>query len=171
MPIVLGNTSISGLAAGGLPSGSVTSANLALAARQHKIVTASTTNNLSLSGDSGWVSHFSVAFTTTESASTAFVSCHFAQMYESSSVNTECYVGISGATSASSQACQVSAQGWSSNRAIGVQHHTWAFTNLNVGAHTATVYLRNWGGGSTSICSYWDFGSRTPYDYIQVWYI
>jgi len=63
MPISIIDTTLTGLAAGGLPAGVINSSNYASSGRL-AITTAIRNSAQSLSGDSGWQDHVSLAFTT-----------------------------------------------------------------------------------------------------------
>jgi hypothetical protein len=173
MPITIGNTTISGLAAGGLPNGSVTSASLASTARQYKFVESSSTGDLSLAGDSGWQTFKSVTFTVTEANSTAICWWIGAHGYESGAVNCTMYFGLSGATSATSLEFQTLTQGVAANFGYGAHNCNYMFYGLNAGSHTVTLYARNWTGGTTGIFNYFDNpgSSRQSKDWLMVAYM
>jgi hypothetical protein len=173
MPISILNSTITGLAAGGLPSGSVTSASLASTARQYKFAYSASTDNLSLGGDSGWQTFKSVTFTVTEANSTAIVYWIGAHGYESGAVNCTMYFGLSGATSATSLEFQTLTQGVAVNFGYGAHNCQYMFYGLNAGSHTITLYARNWTGGTTGIFNYFDnpAGSRQSNDWLMVAYM
>jgi len=117
MPIVLGNTTITGIANGGLPNGSITGANLATSCRQMKFTQTGWSGAAGGGGDSGWVSWQSVTFTVTESSSP--IHCWFNDVggYEAGAGNGWTRFVLSGATSATSHESNSLLQGHAINLA------------------------------------------------------
>jgi len=155
MPITLGDTSITGLAAGGLPAGSVTAASLASGAvPEYQVVEAARTDNLQLNGDSGWVSYMTASFTTTQ---TCTVFCHagFAHGFEEGVVvlHGRFRLASSGATTSE---LQVFKQGFSSNFAFGAHSLHGFLTSVGAGSHTVHMDLRNYAGGTQAKMNWFD---------------
>jgi hypothetical protein len=123
---------------------------------------ASTNSDRSLSGDSGWVDHLGISFTTTVSGPVIL----WAQMsptYESGAVDGRGRFLVDGV--AYSDTSPSIAYQFDMNKATG-SHKLWGMTgNLSAGAHTAYFQVRNVAGGTTWILNYWS-GS----DYFNVMY-
>ena len=146
MPITLGDTSITGLGVGGLPAGTVTAASLASGAvREYQLVEAGTTSNRSLVGDSGWVTHLTVTFTTNQSC-TVFCHAGFAHGFEEGVVALHGRFRLD--SSATTSELQVFKQGFSSNFSFGAHNLEGFFTSVSAGAHTIDLQVRNYAPGT-----------------------
>ena len=154
MPITLGDTTITGLGVGGLPAGSVTAATIAGGAiAEYQTVEAGTTTDRTLNGDSGWITHLTVSFTTTISC-TVFCHAGFAHGYENGPVVLHGRFRLDSATLTSEMS--VFKQGFSSNMSFGAHNLHGFFTSVAAGAHTIDLQVRNYGGGSNAILNYFD---------------
>lgn len=114
----------------------------------HKAVAnASTTSQRTLAGDSGFVTHLSVTFTTTVAGP---IECHFAAVhgYESSAVNTLARFVLDSSTT--STEVQLFKQGFSSNMAFGSHNAYGIFNNVAAGSHTINLQVRNAQSGTTA---------------------
>lgn len=119
-----------------------------------------------LVGDSGWVDHISVTFTTTEVGP---VECYFhgVQGYESGAVNALGRFELDSTTT--STECQIFVQGWTSNKSFGSQNAYGFFEDVSVGSHTIIFQARNPQSGTTGKLNYFNPGSYAA-DRIQVIY-
>lgn len=120
---------------------------------EYKIVEASTTTDRTLVGDSGWVTHLSVSFTTTQ-VCTVMCFANFAHAREDGPVQGAGRFLLDG-TTATTQ-LQVFKQGFSNSYAFGAHSSTGFLTNVSVGSHTVDLQCRNFSSGSTGILNYWD---------------
>jgi hypothetical protein len=120
---------------------------------EYKIVEASTTTNRTLVGDSGWVTHLTVNFTTTQ-VCTVMCFANFAHGYEQGAVQIGARFTLDGTTSTTQ--LQVVKQGFTSNAAFGAHSSTGFLTNVSVGSHTVTLECRNFSSGTTGILNYFD---------------
>jgi hypothetical protein len=171
MPIVLGNTSISGLAAGGLPSQVVTASTLATSARSYKLAYGTTSSDTGGGGDTGWLTHVSTGnFTVTEAGSAIIATFTGAHGYESGAVNFTGYMALTGATTQNSGEFQLWKQGYNVNKSQGNGAMWWVFTNVAAGTHNITAYVRNWSGGTTGYMNYFTYGN-SGVDVLQAWYL
>lgn len=106
----------------------------------------------SLSGDSGWVNHAGISFTTTVSGP-VIMWAQLSPSYESGAVDGRARFVVDGV--AYNDNSPTIAYQFNINRATG-SHKIWGQTgNLSAGAHTAYLQLRNVAGGTTWITSYW----------------
>jgi hypothetical protein len=154
MPITLNDTTITGLGVGGLPAGSVNSTTLASGTiAEYQMVEAGTTSNRSLVGDSGWVTHLTVTFTTTISC-TVFCHAGFAHGFEEGVVVLHGRFRLD--SSATTSELQVFKQGFSSNFSFGSHSLHGFFTSVAAGAHTIDLQVRNYAGGTEARMNYFD---------------
>jgi hypothetical protein len=127
-----------------LPSSSV---------REYQQVSASTTTDRSLAGDSGWVTHLTVTFTTTQTC-TVMCFANFAHGREDGPVQLAGRFTLDGSTS--TEDIQVFKQGFASSYAFGAHSSMGFFTSVSAGSHTITLQVRNSSSGSTAIMNHWD---------------
>ena len=120
---------------------------------EYKLVEASTTTDRTLAGDSGWVTHLTVTFTTTQ-VCTVMCFANFAHGYEAGAVQMGARFTLDGTTSTTQ--LQVFKQGFSSNYAFGAHSSTGFFTNVSAGSHSITLQCRNYTSGTTGILNYFD---------------
>lgn len=120
---------------------------------EYKIVEASTTSDRSLAGDSGWVTHLTVSFTTTQ-VCTVMCFANFAHGYESGAVQMGARFLLDG-TTATTQ-LQAFKQGFSNNMAFGAHSTTGFLVNVSAGSHTIDLQCRNFSSGTTGILNYFD---------------
>jgi len=119
-----------------LPSSSV---------REYQMVEAGITTNRSLVGDSGWVTHLTVAFTANQPC-TVFCHAGFAHGFEEGVVSLHGRFRLDG--SATTSELQVFKQGFSSNFSFGSHSLHGFFTSVAAGAHTIDLQVRNYAGGT-----------------------
>jgi hypothetical protein len=147
MPIQLLDTTITGLGAGGLPSGVVTSSTMSSSGRFYSAHTARTSTQ-TLNGDSGWQDHLSLSFTAGVSCRAMFwflpsityelneVQGFFRFVLDGSMIG---YNWCSGKQSSSN------------NGQAGFGH--W-YADVSAGSHTILIQARNLLSG-TWITNYW----------------
>ena len=119
-----------------LPSSSV---------REYQLVEAGTTSNRSLVGDSGWVTHLTVTFTTNQPC-TVFCHAGFAHGFEEGVVVLHGRFRLD--SSATTSELQVFKQGFSSNYSFGSHSLHGFFTSVSAGAHTIDLQVRNYAPGT-----------------------
>jgi hypothetical protein len=119
-----------------LPSSSV---------REYQLVEAGTTSNRSLVGDSGWVTHLTVTFTTNQ-ACTVFCHAGFAHGFEEGAVYTHGRFRLD--SSATTSELQVFKVGFNINYSFGSHNLHGFFTNVSAGSHTIDLQVRNYGPGT-----------------------
>lgn len=144
MPIVLGDSTITGIGAGGLTSGCVTAANLSSSAHRFSSAETTTTSTFNLTGDSGWQNYMNVSFTVGQSNSNIIALADFANGWESGSANFWIQFVLTGATSQTSNPSQLFKQGYTSNKAYGNHQYSWTFTGCATGSTTCYLQLRNY---------------------------
>jgi hypothetical protein len=168
MPIVLGDTTITGIANGGLPTGSITAANLATSCRQMKYTQTSWTGAAGGGGDTGWVGWQSLTFTVTESSSP--IHCWFNDVhgYESGAGNGWTRFVLSGATNATSHETNSLLQGHAANYGYGSQKTHYIFTGCATGSTTVTLQYRQY--NATAYWTYFTGPGKTNPAYLQVGY-
>ena len=127
-----------------LPSSSV---------REYQLIEAGTTSNRTLNGDSGWVTHLTVSFTTNQ---TCTVFCHagFSHGYENGAVALHGRFILDSSTTTSET--QIYKQGFSSNMSFGSHNLHGFFTSVSAGAHTINLQARNYAPGTNAILNYFD---------------
>ncbi len=126
-----------------LPSSSV---------REYQQVSASTTTDRTLVGDSGWVDHLSVTFTANQSC-TVLCFANFAHAREDGSVNTGARFILD--DSATTDEMQIFKQGFGASYAFGAHSSYGFFNNVSAGSHTIKLQARNSSSGSTGILNHW----------------
>jgi hypothetical protein len=126
-----------------LPSSSV---------REYQQVSASTTTDRSLVGDSGWVDHLSVTFTTNQSC-TVLCFANFAHAREDGPVNTAARFILD--NSATTDEMQIFKQGFGASYSFGAHSSYGFFNNVSAGSHTIKLQARNSASGSTGILNHW----------------
>lgn len=111
-----------------------------------KSVVVSNTSSRALVGDSGWVTHMTATFTSTEVGP---VECHFAGVHadESGAVNTLGRFNLDSGTT--STECQVHKQGFDYNRSFGSQNAYGIFNDVAAGSHTVEFQVRNASASTT----------------------
>jgi hypothetical protein len=114
-----------------------------------KADSASTTTNRTLSGDSGWVDHLSVTFTTSTTTSVRAMAI-FGPSYESGACVGMARFDLDGSQT---EPVLVAIQ-FNSNKATGPHGTTAGFNNVSAGSHTLKLQTRNQGGGTTWILNY-----------------
>lgn len=120
---------------------------------EYSIAHSSTTTNRSLVGDSGWVDHLEVTFTTTK-ISTLQCFGQFSHGYESGYVFTSGRFELDGTSS--TESLQIFKVGHSSNHSFGAHNMIGFFPNVSAGSHTIKLQVRNSGAGTTAIMNYFD---------------
>lgn len=114
------------------------------------------TSQHSLGGDSGWVDHLSMTFTTNRVCNCIFFYSSSAS-FESGPVQGFARLILDGSQIGYNSA--VAKQ--STANAAGAGTCMWDRQNVSAGSHTITVQLRNVSGGSTWITPYWSADSNT----------
>ena len=125
------------------------------AVAEYSVATNGTTANRTLNGDSGWQSHLSTTFTTTQSC-TILCFANFSHGYESGAVDTVGRFQIDGGTV--TDQVQIFKQGFGSNMAFGAHSMSGFFTSVSAGSHTITCQVRNAQASTTAIMNYFDNG-------------
>ncbi len=138
-----------------IPSG-VTLSNSGTASgfdTEYSIAHTSTTTNRTLTGDSGWVDHLEVTFTTTK---TSTLQCfgQFSHGYESGVVHTSGRFDLDGTSY--TESLQIFKVGHSSNHSFGAHNMIGFFPNVSAGSHTIKLQVRNSSSGTTAIMNYFD---------------
>jgi hypothetical protein len=120
---------------------------------EYSIEHISTTTNRTLTGDSGWVDHLEVTFTTTQ---TSTLQCfgQFSHGYESGIVCTSGRFELDGASY--TESLQIFKVGHSSNHSFGAHNMIGFFPNVSAGSHTIKLQVRNSVAGTTAIMNYFD---------------
>lgn len=126
-----------------LPSSSV---------REYLQVSASTTTDRSLVGDSGWVDHLSVTFTANQSC-TVLCFANFAHAREDGPVNTAARFILDNSTTTDEM--QIFKQGFGASYSFGAHSSYGIFNNVSAGSHTIKLQARNSASGSTGILNHW----------------
>jgi hypothetical protein len=169
MPIVLGNTTITGLAAGGLPANIITSANMMAGMAHFSKVETTTTSTFNLTGDSNWQNYMSLGFTVGYTNTSAIAIAEFANGYEQGAANFWIQFVMTGATSQTSNIAQLFKQGYTSNKAYGNHQYSWTFSGLNAGAHTCYLQLRNFNAnGDVNRFNPGGRGGQTNYEVVYI---
>lgn len=151
MPIQLLDTTITGLASGGLPSGVITSSTLSSSGKL-TCASAARTSQHTLNGDSGWQEHLSVSFT-------CGVACRILMMatpsigYEGGSVQGFFRFILDGNKVGYNFCAGKQSDGNSAGAGSGSY---WA--DVSAGSHTVTIQARNATSG-TWITPYWSVDS------------
>ena len=120
---------------------------------EYSIEHTSTTTNRTLSGDSGWVDHLEVTFTTTK---TSTLQCfgQFSHGYENGTVHTSGRFELDGTSY--TESLQIFKVGHSSNHSFGAHNMIGFFPNVSAGSHTIKLQVRNSSSGTTAIMNYFD---------------
>ena len=120
---------------------------------EYSIEHISTTTNRTLTGDSGWVDHLEVTFTTTQ---TSTLQCfgQFSHGYESGTVYTSGRFELDGTSY--TESLQIFKVGHSSNHSFGAHNMIGFFPNVSAGSHTIKLQVRNSSSGTTAIMNYFD---------------
>tara|TARA_B100001142_G_scaffold141701_1_gene142938 strand:+ start:43 stop:579 length:537 start_codon:yes stop_codon:yes gene_type:complete len=120
---------------------------------EYSIAHTSTTTNRSLVGDSGWVDHLEVTFTTTK---TSTLQCfgQFSHGYESGTVHTSGRFELDGTSY--TESLQIFKVGHSSNHSFGAHNMIGFLPNVSAGSHTIKLQVRNSSSGTTAIMNYFD---------------
>lgn len=137
-------------------------------ANQTALAEASTTAQRSLVGDSGWVDHLTVNFTTTEIGP---VECVYQAVHqqESGEVNTLGRFELDSTTTAPGDNVQIAVQGFGSGMAPG-SHTLYAlFEDVSIGNHTIILQLRNASNSSTGTAVWGNPGTHAA-DRVMVIY-
>lgn len=119
----------------------------------YSVAHASTSTNRTLAGDSGFVDHLSVTFTTTK-VQTLQCIAQFSHGYESGQVMLAGRFDLDG--SSQSTELQVFKQGHGLNMSHGSHNLHGFFTNVSAGSHTVTIQVRNSTSSTTAIMNYFD---------------
>jgi len=114
------------------------------------------TSQHSLGGDSGWVDHLSMTFTTNRVCNCLFIYSS-SSSYESGTVQGFARLILDGTQIGYNSA--VAKQ--SASNSAGSGTCIWDKQNVSAGSHTITVQIRNTQGGSTWITPYWTADSNT----------
>lgn len=154
MPVTINNT--------GIVYNDGTSTNTRFVQTMPKWSEDRTSGDRSLGGDSGWVTHLTVNFTTTRT-DIVHMFANFSQGYESGPAQLYIRFVLDGTAYEPSI---LSAWQLAQNRAGGGHASDYAVANVGAGAHTAVCQVRNYNGGSTFITNYWGGG----YDVFSVYY-
>jgi hypothetical protein len=168
MAITISDTTISGITAGGLPSGIINSAQFASGTRRWKNAAFTKDGADGGGADTGWINHISGSFTVTEANSTIMVRADTCHGYEAGSGNITGYISLTGATTASSGEMQICKQGYSNNYAFGSHCISWVFTGCAVGSTNVYFYIRNW--NATAYVNYFSPGGTNRCN-LQAWYM
>jgi hypothetical protein len=139
MPIQLLDTTITGLGAGGLPSGTVTSSSLATSGKI-SVATAVRTTSQTLNGDSGWQDHLSLSFTAAL-ASRAVIFFNPSSTYEQGAVQGFFRFILDG-NKIGYNFCS----GKQTNNQGGVCGAGWWYADVSAGSHTILIQARNLSG-------------------------
>ena len=126
-----------------LPSSSV---------REYQQVSASTTTDRSLVGDSGWIEHLSVTFTANQSC-TVLCFANFAHGREDGPVNVAARFILD--DSATTDEMQIFKAGFGASYSFGAHNSYGVFNNVSAGSHTIKLQVRNSSSGSTGIMNHW----------------
>ena len=137
----LNNRSISAVTA--LPTGLV---------KEYNQITDSTTTDRTLVGDSGWVDHLSVTFTSTQTC-TLLCFANFAHGREDGPVNVGARFILDNSTT--TPEIQIFKVGFSSSFSFGAHSAHGMFSNISAGSHTIKLQVRNSSSGSTAVMNYW----------------
>ena len=131
-----------------------------------ELANASTQTPRSLLGDTGWVTHLTVTFTTTVVGP---IECHFAAVHglENGAVNVLARFRLDSANT--STEVQLFKQGFSNVMAFGSHNAYGIFNNVAAGSHTIDLQVRNANGGSTGTMVGHNPGSHAA-DRLQVIY-
>jgi hypothetical protein len=124
------------------------------AVREYQQSTAYTTTDRSLSGDSGWVDHLSITFTTNQ-ACTVLCFANFAHGREDGPVNLAGRYLLDGSTA--TQEVQVFKQGFANSYSFGAHSSFGFFPSVSAGSHTIKLQVRNYSSGSTAVMN--EFGN------------
>jgi len=133
----------------------------------NQALAAATTNSTrTLNGDSGWVTHLSVSFTT---AVIGPVHCNFNAIhaYEAGAVNLLGRFLLD--SSSASYEMQLVKQGFSSNMSFGAHTAFGTFNDVSAGSHSVALQLRNYVAGTTGIMCYFNHNNHAN-DVLQVRY-
>lgn len=145
-----------------LNDGIVTSAKLAGSGRM-TIATAARTSSHGLGGDSGWVDHLSVSFTTGVACRIAMVFCESCT-YESGAVTGFGRFLVDG--SKVGYNFMLGKQSTANSGAAG--SGLW-YADVSAGSHTVMVQVRNSAGGTTWYTPYWSVDGEVA-NTLGVWY-
>lgn len=131
-----------------------------------KLSNATTQTGRTLVGDSGWVTHLTVTFTTTVVGP---IECHFAAVHgrEQGAVNTLARFRLDSANT--STEVQLFKGGFASNMAFGSHNAYGIFNNVAAGSHTIDLQVRNAQGSTTGTMVGHNPGSHAA-DRLQVIY-
>ena len=154
MPVTINNT--------GIVYSDGTASNTRFAQTMPKWIEARTSSDRSLGGDSGWIDHLTVTFTSTQT-NIIHMYANMSQSYESGPANMFLRFVLDGTAY---EPGVLSAFQLSINRAHGGHASDFAVANIAAGSHTVTLQTRNTAGGSTMILNYWGGGS----DVLSVYY-
>ena len=119
----------------------------------YSVAHASTSTNRTLTGDSGFVDHLSVTFTTTKVQTLQCIG-QFSHGYENGQVMLAGRFNLDG--SSTTTELQVFKQGHGINFSHGAHNLHGFFTNVSAGSHTVTIQVRNSVSGTTAIMNYFD---------------
>ena len=125
-----------------------------------KFIQTSTSSDRTLSGDSGWVTHLQLTFTTTRVDVIRFLA-QFSASYESGNIDPYARILLSdGQTSPENLKIALQFNG---NKAVAGHAMEWSVQKA-AGTYTASLQVRNFAGGTTWIANYWGgndtFGAR-----------
>lgn len=129
---------------------------------------ASTTSTRDLAGDSGWVNHLTVTFTTTV---TGPIECHFAACHgwETGAVNLLGRFRLDQNNGNLTTECQIFKQGFNYNMAFGSHNCFGIFDSVAAGSHTIELQVRNPQSGTTGRMVGFNPGSHAA-DRMQIIY-
>lgn len=169
MPIVLGNDTITGLGAGGLPANIITSDTMSSGQAHFSKVETTTTSTFNLTGDSDWQNYMSLSFTVGYTNTSCIALADFAPGYEQGAANFWIRFVLTGATSQTSNIAQLFKQGYTSNKAYGTHQYSWNFSGLAQGAHTMYLQLRNFNAnGDVNRFNPGGRGGQTNYQVVYI---